>query len=156
MQQVSGPPFRVVAPLAFLDGLAHARLPDVGLVALGRDVLEVLGAQGAPLDAAYPDYERLLCSGTSPMTTVTSDELLRAVMDAEDVVAVRLDGDRVDITPPGPPGTLGFSRSFLLDSVRAARAEHVALALDDRSALSVAAADRPDDVHVLMPIHLHH
>lgn len=153
VQRVSGPPVRVVAPLVFLDGLA-ATPPDVGPVTLGRDVLEVLGAQSAPLDATYPDYERLVRSDTSPRTTVTSDDLLRTVAEADDVVAVRLDGARVKISPPGPPGTLGFSRSFLLDSVRAARAEHVALALDDRSALSVRAADRPDDVHVLMPIRL--
>ncbi len=151
-RQVSGPPARVVAPLGFLETLASATLPDVGSVALGRDVLEVLGALGAPLDAAYPDYERLVRSGSSPSTTVTSDELVRTVTHADDVVAVRLDGDRVEIGPPGPPGTLGFSRSFLLDSVRATRAEHVALALDERSALSVRAADRPDDLHVLMPI----
>ncbi|QDW61354.1 MerR family transcriptional regulator [Oerskovia sp. KBS0722] len=154
VQQVSGPPVRVVAPLAFLAGLAHTTPPDVGPVALGVDVLEVLGSRSAPLDATYPDYEGLVRSGSSPGTTVTSDELLRTVMDADDVVAVRLDGDRVEIAPPGPPGTLGFSRSFLLDSVRAARAEHVALALDERSALSVRAADPPHDVHVLMPIRL--
>ncbi|MBD7952308.1 DNA polymerase III subunit beta family protein [Oerskovia rustica] len=154
VRQVAGPPVRVVAPLAFLETLASAALPDVGRVTLGKDVLEVLGSRSAPLDATYPDYEGLVRSGTSPSTPVTSDELLRTVTDADDVVAVRLDGDRVEIAPPGPPGTLGFSRSFLLDSVRAARAEHVALALDERSALSVRAADRPHDVHVLMPIRL--
>lgn len=154
VRHVSGPPVRVVAPLALLDGLARAAVPDVGPVALGGDVLEVLGARGEVLDVAYPDYERLLRSGASPRATVTSDELVRAVADAGDVVAVRLDGDRVEISPPGPPGTLGFSRSFLLDGVRAARTEHVALALDDRSALSVRAADRPHDVQVLMPVRL--
>ena len=154
VQHVSGPPVRVVAPLALLDGIARATTSDVGPVTLGGDALEVLGARGAALDVTYPDYAQLLRSGTSPRTTVTSAELVRTVTDAADVVAVRLDGDRVEITPPGPPGTLGFSRTFLLDSVRAARAEHVALALDDRSALSVRAADRPHDVQVLMPVRL--
>jgi DNA-binding transcriptional MerR regulator len=152
VRQVSGPPVRVVAPLDLLDGLASAPLPDAGALVLGADMLDVLGRRSVSLDAGYPDYERLLHLEAFPSATVTAEELLRKVTDAGDVVAVRVDGDRVKVAPPGPPGSLGFSRSFLLDSVRAARAEHVALALDDRSALSVSSADRPHDVHVVMPL----
>lgn len=152
VQQASGPPFRVVVPLAFLDRLMSSTLPDVGPVTLGIDALEVLGARSAPLDEEYPDYERLLRSSTSPSVTVRSDELMETVARADPVVAVRLNDHRATVTPPGLPGTLGFSRTFLLDGVRAARAEHVALALDERSALSISPADRPDDVHVVMPV----
>lgn len=154
VQQASGPPVRVVARLAFLDGLMSSTLPDVGPVALGADALEVLGLRSTPLDAEYPDYERLLCSNASPSVTIASDELVETVACADDIVAVRWEGGRVELAPPGPPGTLGFSRTFLLDSVRAARAEHVALALDERSALSISPTGRPDDVHVIMPVRL--
>lgn len=157
VRQPSGPGARVVAPLAFLDEIASATSPDVGVVALGTHVLEVLGFQGEPLDAAYPDYERLLRSGGSRSVTIASGELAETVARADDVVVVRLDGGRVDLAPPGAPDAVGFSRTFLLDAVRAARAEHVALALDDeRSALSVSPADRPHDVSLVMPIRLRH
>lgn len=157
VRQPSGPQARVVAPLDFLDAIASTALPDVGPVALGPHVLEVLGFQGEPLDAAYPDYERLLSSGGSRSVTVASGELVETVVGADDVVVVRLEGGRVELAPPGARDVLGFSRTFLLDAVRAVHAEHVALALDDeRSTLSVSPADRPHDVGLVMPILLRH
>ncbi|MFS0701665.1 MerR family transcriptional regulator [Cellulomonas sp. 179-A 4D5 NHS] len=150
----SGPRARVVAPLAVLEGIAAAAAPGSGPVVVGTGVLEVLGVSGEPLDAPYPDEERLVRSGGAPGVTVASDELVEAATQADDVVVVQLDGDRVSLTPPGARDTLGFSRTFLLDAVRAARAEHVALALDERSALRVSPADRPDDLGLVMPIRL--
>ncbi|WP_136517365.1 MerR family transcriptional regulator [Cellulomonas telluris] len=153
VRQASGPQIRVVAPLALLDEIASADLPDVGPVALAPDRLDVLGRVGEPLAAAYPDYEALLPPRASRAATVASGELVDTVARADDVVAVRLDGGRVELAPPRARDTLGYSRSFLLDAVRAARAEHVALALDDeRSALSVSPAGRPHDVEFLMPV----
>lgn len=156
VRRASGPDVRGLAPLALLDEIASAALPDDGPVVLGTDALEILGFRGEPLKAAYPDYEKLLLSSWSRSTTIATDDLVGSVENAGEVVAVRLDGGRVALAPPGAPDALGFSRTFLLDSVRAARAEHVAIALDDeRSALSVSPADRPDDVHLVMPIRLH-
>ena len=87
--------------------------------------------------------------------TVPSAELAATIAGADDIVVVRLDGGKVDLAPPGTPDAFGFSRTYLLDSVRATRAEHLALALDERLALSLSPADRPDDVHLVMPIRLH-
>ncbi|WP_182112527.1 MULTISPECIES: MerR family transcriptional regulator [unclassified Actinotalea] len=153
-RQPSGPQTRVVASLAFLDEIAAGPLPDVGPVVLGPRVLEVLGRQTEPLDAAFPDYQQLLRS-SRPGATVASDELAESVEGAGDIVVLRLDGDRVGVTPPRDGDAFGFSRTFLLDAVRAARAETVALALDERSALSLTPADRPDHVGLMMPIRLH-
>lgn len=156
VRQPSGPEVRVVAPLAFLDEVTPAVLPAAGRVTLRPHHLEVLGLHGEPLDAAYPDYERLLHSDGSRSVTVTTGELIEAVEDAEEIVVVRLDGDRVVLGAPDARDALGFSRTFLLDTVRAARAEHVALALEDeRSALRVSPTDRPDDIGLVMPILLH-
>ncbi|MBO0922053.1 MerR family transcriptional regulator [Cellulomonas sp. zg-ZUI222] len=155
VRQVSGPPVRVVAPLTLLDQVVAGPLPDVGPVVLGAGDLEILGRRGEPLDAAYPDYERLLRSGTSRTVTVASQDLVDGVDGEDDVVVVRLDQGRVGLAPPAAGDTFGYSREFLLDAVRAARAERLALTLDDRSSLAVAPADRPDDVGLMMPIRLH-
>lgn len=155
VQQPVGPSVQVIAPLPFLDEITAATLPDVGPVALGTHVLEVLGFRGEPLDAAYPDYERLLLSGGSQSVTIPSGELAETVAGVGDVVVVRLHRGRVELAPPAAPDALGFSRTFLLDAVRAVRAEHVALALDsERSALSVSAVGRPHDFSLVMPIRL--
>jgi len=155
VRRPTGPDVRVLAPLALLDEMASAALPDVGQVALGARTLEVLGFRAEPLDAAYPDYQALLLSGWTRGATIASDELADSVAGVGDVVAVRLDGDRVELAPPAEPDTVGFSRTFLLDAVRSARAERVALALDDaRSVLTVSPTERPDDVHLVMPIRL--
>ncbi|AEE44562.1 MerR family transcriptional regulator [Cellulomonas fimi] len=152
----SGPPVRVLAPPAFLDALTAATLPASGPVTLHPHRLEVLGRTSAALAGAYPDYERLLPPSGLPAATMASGALTEAVVGAGDVVVVRLDGGRVALAPPRPGDTLGYSRSFLLDAVRAARAEHVALSLDDeRAALGVSPADRPADVGLVMPVLLH-
>ncbi|ADG73296.1 transcriptional regulator, MerR family [Cellulomonas flavigena DSM 20109] len=157
VRRPSGAEVRVVAPLAFLDDLASAELPADGPVVLGSRTLEVLGRHGEPLDAAYPDYQQLLRSGGSRHVTVATVDLVEAVDGADEIVVVRLDGDRVALGAPGPDDALGFSRTFLLDAVRAARAEHVALALEDeRAVLSVSPAGRPGDVGLVMPVLLRH
>ncbi len=156
VRQLSGPPVRVVAPLALLEQIVAGPLPDVGTVALSTRFLEVLGLRGEPLDAAYPDYEQLLRSGASRSATVRSQDLVESVDGADDIVVVRLDEGQVDLAPPGAGDAFGFSRTFLLDAVRAAQAEDVALTLDDRFSLSVAPADRPHDIGLMMPIRLHH
>ncbi|MBO3102279.1 DNA polymerase III subunit beta family protein [Cellulomonas fengjieae] len=154
VRQPSGPHARVVAPLAFLDQITSAPPAEDGHVILGTHVIELLGLRSEPLDAAYPDYEQLLRSHAAQSATVGSLQLIETVQGAEDIVVVRLDGGRVDLAPPGEGDGFGFSRTFLLDAVRAARGEHVALALDERHALSVAPAGRPDDVGLMMPIRL--
>lgn len=152
----SGPRVRVVAPLALLDEVASTPLPRSGPLALSPHALDVLGVVGRPLVAGYPDHEQLLRAAGAPGVTVAADDLAETVADADDVVVVSLDGGRARLAPPGERDVLGFSRTFLLDAVRAARAEHVALTLDeDRNALTVSPAGRPDDVGVVMPIRLH-
>ncbi|MBO3083012.1 DNA polymerase III subunit beta family protein [Cellulomonas fengjieae] len=155
-RQPSGPQVRVVAPLAFLDRIASAALPHDGQVVLGAHRLEILGVHGQPLEAGFPDYQQLLRWGGSVSVTIASGELVASAEAADDIVVVRLDGGRVDLAPPGAGDAFAFSRTFLLDAVRAAAAEHVALALDERYALSVAPADRPDDIGLMMPIRLLH
>lgn len=159
VRRPSGPPARVVAPLDFLDALTCAPLPDAGPVVLGTDVLGVLGHRVDPLDAAYPDEEQLLRSeGSRPAAagTVAADVLAATAAGVGDVVVVRLDGGRVELTAPGPRDTLGYSRTFVLDAVRAARAPHVSLAVDDdRSALRVRPVDGPHHLGLVMPVRLH-
>lgn len=155
VRQPAGPPARVVAPLPFLDGIASAALPDAGALTLGTHTLEVLGFRGDPIESPFPDYQQLLRSTPSGSIVVAAGELVETVTRADDVVVVRLDAGRLALTPPGARDAHGFSRTFLLDAVRAAHAEHVALTLDDeRSALSVSPADRPQDVGLVMPIRL--
>lgn len=152
----SGPPVRVVAPLDVLDAVASAPPAGSGPVVLGPRHLEVLGHRGEPLDAAYPDDEQLLRRGASRRATATADALAASAAEVGDVVVVRLDGGRVELAAPGPWDTLGYSRTFVLDAVRAARAERVALALDDeRSALSVRPVEGPRHVGLVMPLRLH-
>jgi DNA polymerase-3 subunit beta len=156
VRQHAGPQARVVAPLGLLDEITSATtLPDEGQLVLGAKTLEVLGFRGDPVDARYPNYERILGAATAHSLTVESETLIEAVGEAGDAVVVRLDGEHVDLVSPSPPDTLAFSRTFVLDAVRAAHAEHVALALDDeRSALSISPAGRPHDVSLVMPIRL--
>lgn len=154
VRQPSGPPARVVAPLALLDGITRTPSPGEGPVVLGGGVLEVLGVAGEPLDAPYPDEERLVRPGGAPGVTVPSRELVAAATRADDVVVVRLDGGRVSWGPPHARDVLGYSRTFVLDAVRAARAERVTLALDERAALHVTPAGRPQDLGVVMPVRL--
>ena len=157
VRQPFGPEARALAPLALLDEIASADLPDVGQVTLGSTGLEVLGLRGDPVDEAYPDYEQLLLTSGSGTrgATIASDELVENAAEAGDVVVVRLDDGRVGLAPPSTPDAVGFARTFLLDAVRAARAERVALSLDEeRSVLSVSPANRPGDVSLVMPIRL--
>jgi DNA-binding transcriptional MerR regulator len=155
VRDVSGPPVRVVAPSALVDEVMSMSLPEAGPISLSPRGLDVLGLSDVPLSGRYPDYQQLLRSGGSRGVTVPSGELLETAEGADDVVVVRLSGGRLALTPPGPRDELGFSRAFVLDAVRAARAEHVLLSLDDgRSALSVSSADRPHDVGLVMPIRL--
>jgi DNA polymerase-3 subunit beta len=156
VQRHAGPPAQVVTPLSFLDLLGSGPLPDAGPVILGAHDLEILGFRGEPLDAPYPDYEGLLLTGGTRSVTVSSDELAATVASAGDVVVVRLDAGRVELAAPDAADIVGFSRTFLLDAVRAARAEQVALSLDDeRALLSLSPAGRPHDVSMVMPIRLH-
>lgn len=154
-RETSGPPARVVASLAHLGRLSTSSLPETGTVTLGLHDLELVSLHDEPLGGPYPDYEQLLRSGSAPSTSIATDELLDAAQEAADIVALRLDGGRVDLAAPGDRESFGYSRTFLLDAVRAARSDVVALSLDERNALSVAAADRPDDIGLLMPIRLH-
>lgn len=156
VQHASGPSVRVVAPLAFLDQVVSSPLPEAGPVALDRGRLDVLGHVGAPLAGAYPDYERLLLSSGGSPAVVATGALVESAAAVDDVVVVRLDRGRVEVTPPTARDTFGWSRTFLLDAVRAARAERLTLSLDDaRAALSVSPVDRPDDVGLVMPVLLH-
>ena len=153
--QSSGPPVQVVAPLSFLDRIASASLPEAGRITLGKHDLEVLGFRGTPIESPYPDYELLLRSSPSHSAIVEAGELVETVSQADDVVVLRLDGGQVELRAPGDRDAHGFSRSFLLDAVRAARAERVTLTLEDsRSVLSISPAGRPDDVGLVMPIRL--
>ena len=69
---------------------------------------------------------------------------------------LRVDRAQVRVAVPTSRDRYGFSRTFLLDAVRAARAEHLTLSLDDDgTALGVSPADRPDDVGLVMPVRLH-
>jgi DNA-binding transcriptional MerR regulator len=147
----SGPETRVVATLEQLD--AATSVAGTGTIALGARVLDLLGVSGAPLDAAYPDYEQLLWVPRARTATAASDALVGDAAQADDVVVVRLDGDRVRVTAPRARDVHGFSRTFLLDAVRAAGTERVHLALEDRrSVLSVSPSGRPDDVGLVMPV----
>ena len=157
VRHASGPNVRAVAPLGLLDEVASATLPEVGTIAVCSRSLDLFGLTGDPVDAAYPDYERLLVSGGSggaQPVTVSAEGLAEDVEQAGDVVSLRLDRGQVRLGPPGKDDVHGFSRSFLLDAVRAARAERLSLAFDDGLPLSITPADRPDDVGLVMPIRL--
>lgn len=184
VRDVTGPQARAVAPLALLDAatagppsptaeggagpgeirpgrmvLGEVVLGEVapGEIVLGPRELTVLGHVGAPLDAPYPDHERLLATGGETTTTVDAGALVDTAAGAGDVVVVRLEDGRVHLAKPGPHDTFGYARSFLLDAVRAVRAERIALTVDDaRGALSVSAPGRPEDVGLVMPVLLHH
>ncbi|WP_147795021.1 MerR family transcriptional regulator [Cellulomonas sp. Y8] len=154
VREPSGPEVRVVATLDHLDRLAAAAPPPTGQVVLGARSLDLLGVPGDPADGAYPDYERVLRTGTTTAGVATRS-LVAAAAEADDLVVLRLGGGRVRIDAPGPRDAHAFCRTFLLDAVRAARAEHLTLALDDDgSPLGVSPAGRPGDVGLVMPVRL--
>lgn len=151
----SGPPVRVVAPLPLVDTLVAAAPRGAGQITLGTHVVDVLGLTSEPVAAPYPDYVPLLAPPEARASTVGFDALVASASAAGDVLVVRLADDGVRLTAPGPRDDLGYSRTFLLDAVRAAHAEHVDLAVDDdRSVLRVTASDRAHDVALVMPIRL--
>jgi DNA-binding transcriptional MerR regulator len=152
----SGPEARVVAPLPYLDRLAASALPVDGPVAIGPGSLDLLGVPGDPLDGPYPDYEPLLRPGGARSAVVASDLLVDGAARADDLVVLHVERGRVRLGTPGERDRYGFSRTFLLDAVQAARAEHLTLSLDDDgSALGVSPADRPHDIGLVMPVRLH-
>lgn len=154
VREPSGPAVRVVATLDHLDRLAAAPLPPAGRIALGARSLDLLGVRGAPADGAYPDYERVLRTGAATAEVAATDLVAEAAR-AEDLVVLRLGGGRVRVDAPGPADAHAFSRTFLLDAVRAARAEHLTLALaDDGSPLGVSPVGRPGDLGLVMPVRL--
>ncbi|MEK8227309.1 hypothetical protein NKG05_16280 [Oerskovia sp. M15] len=145
----------MIAPLAFLDEITSATLPDVGPVTLSTNVLEVLGGRA---------------SRSTRRTRTTRDCFARAGRAARPSrptswsrpSRARRTSSSCASTTAGwssPARRAGHAR--LLPELPArqrarSRGEHVALALDERSALSVSPADRPDDVHLVMPIRLRH
>lgn len=156
VREPSGPEVRVVAPLPYLDRLVSAALPADGPVVLGPGALGLLGVPGRPLDGRYPDYEPLLGAGGSRRAVVASAEIADDVARADELVVLHLERGRARLASPGVRDRYGFSRTFLLDAVRAARAEHLTLTLGDHgSALGVRAADRPHDAGLVMPVRLH-
>ncbi|GAA4621903.1 MerR family transcriptional regulator [Cellulomonas oligotrophica] len=151
----SGPPVRVVAPLPLVDALVTAAPSGAGPITLGTHVVDVLGLTSEPVAAPYPDYAPLLAPPQARASTVGSDALVASASAAGDVLVVRLDHDDVRLTAPGPRDVLGYSRTFVLDAVRAAHAEHVTLAVEgDRSVLRVTATHRAQDASLVMPIRL--
>lgn len=153
----SGPSVRAVAPLSLVDEVVAAAPRGAGPITLGSDVVDVLGLVGEPVAAPYPDYAPLVGPPVTRAATVASGALVASAAAAGEVLVARLDDDGVRLTAPGPRDVLGYSRTFLLDAVRAAHAEHVDLAVDDnRSVLRVTASDRAHEVALVMPIRLQH
>lgn len=154
VRRTAGPAVRAVATLEHLDRIAAAPLPPAGTIVLGARSIELLGVPGEPLAGGYPDYERVLRTGATRADVATT-RLVDAADRAAELVVLRLDRDDVRVGVPGPGDAHAFSRSFLLDAVRAARAERVTLTLDDDgSALGVSPAGREDHVGLVMPVRL--
>jgi DNA polymerase-3 subunit beta len=161
----SGPAARAIVPLSTVDSWAPAGDAPVALT-VRPDTVTYDGRAGATIAADYPDYQRLLRTGSTHEVTVARAEL-RTRVAAAPVHVVHHDGEHevailratatavtvVDDPDDGDDGDIAVNREFLLEALDSHRAGQLTLRLDGPIApLAFTATDAPDDIALLMPV----
>jgi DNA-binding transcriptional MerR regulator len=167
---VTGPPARVVVPLAVVDA-ARPGLTGDGPVTLtlGAGRVELGAATGTPLDVEFPDHRRLVGEPAGPRVTVevaTLREALAAATvpwrehdgSAYPVAVLGLDpsgGVRLaaeEEWPADPDAHVAVNREFLLQALDAGGAGQLVLELDGPIRPLVVRAPGADRFSLLMPV----
>lgn len=168
---LSGPPVRVIVPVAVVDAfLERAGTARVD-VSLAAHRIALGGVDGAPpVDALYPDYQAVLAAhgswpgssrGEPDGVTVPAPDLLERVLRSDaksaahggrrdDLVLISLDPAEVRVDDA--PGTVAFDRAYLADAVRSFGDADLLLTVGERDAMRLAAVHGPDAVVLLMSV----
>ena len=172
---VDGPPTQVIAPVALVDE-ALASLADAAVVTVlvAGTGITVEGAgrtlHGTALDADFPDYRRVLRTGSAHRVEVDV-AALRAELAAAPVrtlprspggpeqavalLTLAADGALRTTDVPGEGLTVGLDREFLLEALAAPGAGQLVLELDGPLApLAIRDPQRLEHVSLLMPVQL--
>jgi len=137
-----GPAAQAIAPLSMLDDLELPVDRDVPVL-LDSHIVSIGELRATPVDAAFPDYQRLLRVNGSRRVTITTANLrhrvatgpVRTAHRPEDnteceVSVLLVDGDNVEVLDSDHPEARGFNREFLLQALDATGTDQLVLALD--------------------------
>lgn len=137
-----GPAAQAIIPLAMLDDLELPTDRDVPVL-LDSHTVTIGACRATPIDAPFPDYQRLLRVSGPRRVTITTANLRHRVAtgpvrtayrpqdNAEHEVSVLLfDGDNVEVLDSYHPKARGFNREFLLEALDATGSDQLVLALD--------------------------
>lgn len=161
-----GPAVQAIAPLSLIN--ERMAVDEEIPMRLDPDGVSISDAHATAVDAAFPDYQRLLQTTPAHQITITTADLLhrlttgptRAMVQAPDnlpheVSVVLLTDDTIDVLEHDHPDAVGFNREFLLEAIDAGGADQLVLALDGPiSPLVILDPDHPDDMSLLMPTRL--
>lgn len=162
-----GPAAQVIAPSTVLDGSGSA--PDAEVtVLLNADAITVAGVRTASIDAAYPDFRRLLRTDFTRQVTIATADLRERLAsgptrtrrqqpgDTEhQVSALRFHDATIEVIDDDQPGAVGVNREFLLQALDAGRQGQLVLGLDGLlEPLAILDPERPGDISLVMPTQL--
>jgi DNA polymerase-3 subunit beta len=155
-----GPPAQALVPAGGLTGGAGAG-GDLTLE-LSPSVVTLGDRKLDTLDAAFPDYRRLLPGEPARQVTVPAAELRERlaagpvrIVQAHTVSALLVGDGRVEVIDHDHPDAIGVNREFLLQAIEAGGAGQLRLGLDGPiEPLVLLDPDRPGDLSLLMPVRL--
>lgn len=163
--ETSGPACRVVAPASLLEEVARTDGPV--RIELTENTVTIGDQTAETIDAAFPDYQQLLRTAPTESVRVLAANLVELVTAGptrtlvqnpnnapHEISAVIMGTDTIEVTADHPDA-IGFNREFLLQALDATGADELVLALDGPiRPLAIWAAERPEDVSLLMPTRL--
>lgn len=164
-RQPRGPARRLIAPASLLD-VAPSYDDPVTIELTGRTIT-IGGHTAEAIDAAFPDYQRLLRTAPTESVRVTAANLVELVSsgptrtviqapnNAPHEISVVLIGKAVEVIDNDHPDAIGLNREFFLQALDAAGAEELVLAFDGpMGPLAISDPARHGDVSLLMPTKL--
>ncbi len=157
---VDGPPMALVAPASFVDDLLAVLTEGTVTVAMADGLTVVHGSQtrtSPALDVEFPDYRRLVRTGSDPGHRVPIDvAALRRELHAQPLREIHRDGAVLQAAVLDlPVGEVGVNREFLLQALDAHTSDELVLELD--GPISPLALRDPIDAgtfSLLMPIRM--
>lgn len=159
-----GPAVQVIAPMSMLGTIAEEPVGDIAL-SLSPAGLTIDGVHGTPIDAVFPDYQRLLHPPAPHPTIVDRAQLLHRLAGpssadgegpARDVHLAFLPDGTIDVVADDHEASVRFRREFLLQAIEAGDADQLLLSLDGRiGPLAMRHLDRAENVSLLMPMRPH-
>lgn len=173
--EVVGPPVGVVVPLDLLDGALAVDTASDSPVVVGLDgdqvTLDLAGSsvRGQRLTGDFPPYRRVLRSAAAHRVTADAATLRGELVGAParsiraddgstetvTVLTLRADGALTFGGAADAQVEIGLNGEFLLQALDAGGSGQLLLELDGPiEPLALRKPERPDDVHMLMPIRL--